>query len=171
MEHTISKSQKRKHIINSILFIFLIFSLLFSKNSQGYETTISDFWNNCRKIKFLLPQKETICTSTFTQARSKLNETICNLLNKSIISAYEEETNRWNNQRICAIDGSKINLLHELIKVDKKTENKLKNILSKVINCDFEVCLRNEKKALFKSYYVHNLSNYVHNLSNKNHKL
>jgi len=49
-------------------------------------------------------------------------------------------------------------------------ENKLSGIIvtnlkrKEGINCDFEICLKNEKKSLFKSYYVHNLSN-------KNHKL
>ena len=50
--------QKRKRIIDSMLLIFLIFRLLFSKNSQGYGTTISDFWHNCRKMKFPLPQEK-----------------------------------------------------------------------------------------------------------------
>ncbi len=116
--------QKRKRIIDSMLLIFLIFRLLFSKNSQGYGATISDFWNNCRKMKFPLPQKRPISASAFTQARAKLDETIFKVLNKRIISAYEEETNRLyrlNNQRIFAVDGSKINLPHELIKDGYKT--------------------------------------------------
>jgi hypothetical protein len=109
MEHTISKPQKCKCIINSILLIFSIFSLLFSKNSQRNETTISDFCNNCRKIKLILQQKETICAPALTQAHSKLNEIICKFLNKSIINVYKEEGNRWNNQQIFAINGSRIN--------------------------------------------------------------
>jgi len=116
--------QKRKRIIDSMLLIFLIFRLLYSKNSQGYGTTISDFWNNCRKMKFPLPQKKPICASAFTKARSKLDETIFKVLNKRIISAYEEETNksyRLNNQRIFAVDGSKINLPRELIEQGYKT--------------------------------------------------
>ena len=77
--------QKRKRIIDSMLLIFLIFRLLFSKNSQGYGTTISDFWNNCRKMNFSLPQKKPISASAFTQARAKLDETIFKGLNKRII--------------------------------------------------------------------------------------
>jgi hypothetical protein len=116
--------QRRKRIIDSMLLIFLIFRLLFSKNSQGYGTTISDFWNNCRKMNFPLPQKNPISAAAFTKARSKLDETIFKVLNKRIISAYEEESNEsylWNNQRIFAVDGSKINLPHELIKDGYKT--------------------------------------------------
>jgi hypothetical protein len=73
--------QKRKRIIDSMLLIFLIFRLLFSKNSQGYGTTISDFWHNCRKMKFPLPQEKPISASAFTQARAKLDETIFKILN------------------------------------------------------------------------------------------
>jgi len=116
--------QKRKRVIDSMLLIFLIFRLLFSKNSQGYGTTISDFWNNCRKMNFPLPQKKPIAASAFTNARAKLDETIFKILNKRIISVYEDETNKLyqlNNQRIFAVDGSKINLPHELIENGYKT--------------------------------------------------
>lgn len=113
------KWQKRKRIIDSMLLIFLIFRLLFSKTSQGYGTTISDFWNNCRKMKFPLPQKKPICASAFAQARGKLDEKIFKIINKRIISTYEETNNslyQWDNRRIFAVDGSKINLPRELIK-------------------------------------------------------
>ena len=116
--------QRRKRIIDSMLLIFLIFRLLFSRNSQGYGTTISDFWNNCRKMKFPLPQKRPICASAFTQARAKLDETIFKVLNEKIITVYEDETDklyRLNNQRIFAVDGGKINLPHELIEKGYKT--------------------------------------------------
>jgi len=116
--------QKRKRIIDSMLLIFLIFRLVYSKNSQGYGTTISDFWNNCRKMKFPLPQEKPICASAFTKARTKLDETIFKALNKRIISVYEEETNKsyqLNNQRMFAVDGSKINLPRELIEQGYKT--------------------------------------------------
>lgn len=116
--------QKRKRVIDSMLLIFLIFRLVFSKNSQGYGTTISDFWNNCHKLKFPLPQKKAISASSFTDARAKLDETVFKELNKRIINVYEEETTRlyrWNNHRIFAVDGSKINLPRELIDEGYKT--------------------------------------------------
>ncbi len=75
-------------------------------------------------MKFPVPQKKPISASAFTNARAKLDETIFKILNKRIISAYEEETNklyRWNNLRIFAVDGSKINLPRELIKDGYKT--------------------------------------------------
>jgi len=47
--------QKRKRVIDSLLLIFLIFRLVFSKNSQGYGITIEDFWANCHRMKYPLP--------------------------------------------------------------------------------------------------------------------
>ena len=134
--------QKRKRIIDSMLLIFLIFRLLFSKNSQGYGTTISDFWNNCHKMKFPLPQKRPVCASAFTQARSKLDETIFKILNKRIVSVYEDETNklyRLNNQRIFSVDGSKINLPHELIENGYKTPSNNAYYPQGLVSCLYQL--------------------------------
>ena len=73
--------QKLKLIIDSMLLIFLIFRILFSKNSYGYGTTISDFWNNCRKMNFLLPHKKPISALAFTQSLLKLDNTTFKVLN------------------------------------------------------------------------------------------
>jgi len=68
--------QKRKRVIDSLLLVFLIFRLVFSKNTQSYGTTITEFWQNCHKMKFPLPQKQAISASSFTEVRKKLNESI-----------------------------------------------------------------------------------------------
>jgi hypothetical protein len=64
-----AKWQKRKRVINSLLLVFLIFRLVFSKNNQGYGTTIEEFWHNCLRMKFPLPQKTPISASSFSDAR------------------------------------------------------------------------------------------------------
>ena len=43
--------QQRKRLIDSLLLVFLIFRLVFSKNNQGYGTTLEDFWANCHRMK------------------------------------------------------------------------------------------------------------------------
>ena len=53
-----------------------------------------------------------------------MDEKIFHVLNKRTISAYEEERAHlylWNNHRIFAVDGSKINLPRELIDEGYKT--------------------------------------------------
>jgi len=111
--------QKRKRVIDSLLLVFLIFRLVFSKNSQGYSTTISEFWYNCHRMKFPLPQKQPISASSFAEARKKLDEEIFNVLNQRIIEACDEEDQksyRWFGHRLFAVDGSKLNLPRELLK-------------------------------------------------------
>jgi len=116
--------QKRKRVIDSLLLIFLIFRLVFSKNSQGYGTTIEDFWANCHRMKFPLPQKKPISAAAFTEARKKLDEKLFKNLNNRIISACQlenENTYRWFNHRLFAVDGSKLNLPRPLVGQGYKT--------------------------------------------------
>lgn len=107
------KWQRRQRVINSLLLIFLIFRLVFSKNSQGYGTTIAEFWSNCHRMHFPLPQKKPISASSFTEARKKLDENLFKVLNQRITDAYQldnQRQHRWFNHRLFAVDGSKLNL-------------------------------------------------------------
>jgi hypothetical protein len=109
--------QKRKRVIDSLLLVFLIFRLVFSKNSPGYGTTISEFWHSCHRMKFPLPQKQPISASSFSDARKKLDENIFKVLNQRIIEACDEHDNAqylWFNHRLFGVDGSKLNLPREL---------------------------------------------------------
>ncbi len=114
--------QKRKRVIDSLLLVFLIVRLVFSKNTQSYGTTITEFWHNCHRLQFPLPQKQAISASSFTEARKKLDETIFIELNQRIIQARPEPTtDRWFGHRLFGVDGSKINLPRELIKAGYST--------------------------------------------------
>ena len=134
--------QRRKRIIDSLLLMFLIFRLIFSKNSQGYGTTISDFWNSCHKMKFPLPQKRPISTSSFTEARTKLDEDIFKVLNERIIRAYEEESKdsyRLEGLRIFAVDGSKINLPRTLIEKGYRLPSDNANYPQGLVSCLYQL--------------------------------
>ena len=103
--------QKRKRVIDSLLLVFLIFRLVFSKNTQSYGTTITEFWHNCHRMQFPLPQKQAISASSFTEARKKLDEAIFIEFNQRIIKACPEQTTeRWFGHRLFGVDGSKIKL-------------------------------------------------------------
>jgi len=116
--------QKRKRVIDSLLLIFLIFRLVFSKNSQSYSTTITEFWHNCHKMKFPLPQKKPISASSFTEARKKLNASIFQTINQKIIEAnIQQDQYKWLGHRLFAVDGSKLNLPKPLEKDGYKIPN------------------------------------------------
>ena len=84
-------------------------------------TTISEFWHNCHRMQFPLPQKQPISASSFSDARKKLDEDIFKVLNQRIIDAHDKLTEpgdqpyQWFNHRLFAVDGSKLNLPRELI--------------------------------------------------------
>src|SRR3990167_654438 len=96
------KLQKRRRIITTLLLILFIFRLVFSKNKQGYGTTISELWDYCHKMNITLPQSKPVAPSAFCNARNKLDENIFKKINMDVIRTYETETEtyRWKNHRI-----------------------------------------------------------------------
>lgn len=137
------KWQKRKRTIDSLLLVFLIFRLIYSKNNQGYGTTIYDFWDHCRKANFPLPQNRPISASAFTVARSKLDEYIFIDLNKKIISLYEEDTNdiqcRIKGHRVFAVDGSKMDLPRTLIEKGYDTPSNSSHYPQGLVSCLYQL--------------------------------
>jgi len=110
--------QKRKRVMDSLLLVFLIFRLVFSKNSPGYGTTLEDFWGNCRRMKFPLPTRKPVSAAAFSRARKKLDERLFNILNDRIITVCQHRNNAaylWFGHRLFAVDGCKLNLPRPLI--------------------------------------------------------
>lgn len=140
-----AKWQKRKRVIDSLLLVFLIFRLVFSKNSQGYGTTIEEFWYNCLRMKFPLPQKTPISASSFSDARKKLDEDIFKILNQRIIAAHDEltkpddQSQLWLNHRLFAVDGSKLNLPRELIDQNYRTPSKDAHYPQGLLSCLYQL--------------------------------
>ena len=104
--------QKRQRVLSTLLIVLFIFRLVFSKNKQGYGTTIAELWDYCHKMNIRLPQEKPVAASAFCNARAKLDETIFKTLNTKIIHAYAEnkEEHLWKHHRLFAVDGTKINL-------------------------------------------------------------
>ena len=132
---------KRRRVIDSLLLVFLIFRLVFSKNSQGYGTIISEFWFNCHKMKFPLTQKKPISASSFTDARKKLDEKIFKVLNSRIIDAYDKDEvqNKWFHHRLFAVDGSKLNLPRNLTNEGYKTPSDNANYPQGLLSCLYQL--------------------------------
>jgi hypothetical protein len=132
--------QKRRRVIDSLLLVFLIFRLVFSKNTQSYGTTITEFWQNCHRMKFPLPQKQAISASSFTEARKKLDESIFIELNQRIIQATPEKTaERWMGHRLFGVDGSKINLPRELLKAGYATPQENSHYPQGLLSCCYQL--------------------------------
>ncbi|MCP4825849.1 MAG: IS4 family transposase, partial [Shimia sp.] len=112
--------QQRRRVINTLLLMLFIFRLVFSKNQQGYATTIVELWAQCRSMGVPLPQPKPVAASAFCNARKKLDETIFKTLNSRVIAAYEQTTEsyHWLGRRLFAVDGMKINLPRPLRHAD-----------------------------------------------------
>lgn len=115
--------QKRQRVINTMLLILFIFRLVFSKNTQGYSITIAELWDQCRTMNIALPQQKPVAASAFCTARTKLDETIFKTLNTEIIDTYKttDTDEQWNQHRIFAVDGTKINLPRQLLAYGYRT--------------------------------------------------
>ena len=104
--------RKRKRTIDTLLLILFIFRLVFSKNKQGYATTIIELWAQCRTMDVPLPQAKPVAASAMGNARRELDETIFRTLNARIIRTYEPTLtdDQWQRHRVFAVDGTKMNL-------------------------------------------------------------
>ncbi|MDX2413423.1 MAG: IS4 family transposase [Woeseiaceae bacterium] len=112
--------RQRRRVIDTLLLMLFIFRLVFSKNHQGYGTTIIELWAQCQRMDIALPQPKPVAASAFCNARKKLDEEIFKTLNSRVITAYEKtgESYRWLGRRLFAVDGMKINLPRPLRHAD-----------------------------------------------------
>jgi hypothetical protein len=108
--------RQRDRAIDSLLLILFIFRLVFSKNKQGYGTTLQELWEQCRRLHFPLPQPRPVAASAICIARQKLPSSVFKTLNTRILETYEGVVaSPWKGHRVFAVDGTKIHLPPELI--------------------------------------------------------
>ena len=110
------KWQQRKRVLNTLVLCLIIYRMVFSKNAQGYNTTLLEFWTNCQKAGIPMPQKKPIAASALTEARKKLDPQVFLDINDKVISQYEQTVSNhlWCDLRVFAVDGSKLNLPYKL---------------------------------------------------------
>jgi len=131
--------QKRGRVTDTMLLVLIIFRLVATRAKKGYGSTIDEVWETCRNQGLPLPQKNPIAPSTFCDARQKLDEDIFKIINGRVIeeyqSVFENDAHRFNGHRIYAVDGSKINLPHELIKEGFATSNDKTHYPQGLLSC------------------------------------
>jgi hypothetical protein len=112
-----TKWQKRKRVLSTQLLVAIILKLVQSKNRQGYNSTLIQFWEACAEKNIDLPQVNSISSSSLCQARQKLSEEIFKELNQELINHWQnnQDLPTWNNHRLFAVDGSRVNVPRELI--------------------------------------------------------
>jgi len=160
------KWQKRKRIINTMLIILFVFRLVFSKNNQGYQTTIIELWDQCHRMNFTLPQTKPVAASALCNARKKLDADIFKNINTRVIATYEnmetETSYKWKDHRIFGVDGSKINVPRQLKKQGYKTPSENANYpqglisslyqLKSQIPYDFDLVSHGNERTLARNH-------------------
>lgn len=115
--------QTRKRIITTQFLVTFILKLVLSKNSQGYKILLNELWETA---EFSELQQQPVSASSLCEARQKMPETIFTLINQKVLLMREEShpLPLWRNHRVFGVDGSKINVPHELIDAGYKAPNK-----------------------------------------------
>ena len=133
--------QQRRRVIDTLLLVLFIFRLVFSKNQQGYGTTIVELWAQCRCMGVPLPQPKPVAASAFCNARKKLDEAIFKTLNSRIIATYEPlpESYHWLGRRLFAVDGMKINLPRPLRHADYDLPSDKSHYPQGLVSCLYQL--------------------------------
>ena len=133
--------RQRKRLIDTLLLVLFIFRLVFSKNKQGYNITITELWDQCQSMGVELPQRTPIAASAFCAARQKLDENIFKALNTEIIRAYEtpKQDAKWHGHRLYAVDGTKMNLPRSLMKNGYKFPHKKSHYPFGLVSCLYQL--------------------------------
>ena len=115
--------QKRRRAITTEILVLFILKLVLSKNNQGYQILLTELWESCEMAHI---QEKPFAASSMCEARQKLPETIFTQLNQAILSAREEQKAlpSWEGHRVFSVDGSKINVPHELLSEGYTAPNK-----------------------------------------------
>ena len=133
--------RKRKRTIDTLLLILFIFRLVFSKNKQGYATTILELWAQCRMMDVPLPQAKPVAASAMATARRKLDETIFKTLNARIIRSYEPTLteDQWQQHRVFAVDGTKMNVPRPLRAAGYRTPSDNAHYPQGLVSCLYQL--------------------------------
>jgi len=103
--------------------VTFILKLVLSKNKQGYKILLNELWETA---EFSDIQQKPVSASSICEARQKMPETIFTQINQQLL-AMREVSNPlplWRGHRVFGVDGSKINLPHELLDAGYKAPNK-----------------------------------------------
>jgi hypothetical protein len=95
------------------LLVVLLLFMAGDGNRRGYRHILDLFWDQCASHGVPLPTDEPVSASAFCQARSKLSSDLLRHVLHGAASKMESAfpgASRWNDRRVFAVDGCKVNL-------------------------------------------------------------
>jgi len=115
--------QTRRRVIHTRFLVIFILKLVLSKNTQGYKILLNELWET-EEISSL--QQQPVSASSLCEARQKMPATIFTRINQQVLAMREKShpLPLWRGHRVFGVDGSKINLPHELLSAGYKAPHK-----------------------------------------------
>ena len=114
--------QVRQRVITTQFLVMFIFKLVLSKNKQGYKILLNELWEKS-EVSFM--QEKPVSASSISEARQKMPADIFTLINQKLLASREKDNPLplWRGHRVFGVDGSKINVPHELLAAGYKAPN------------------------------------------------
>jgi hypothetical protein len=118
------QSMQRSQKVNALTILLALYRIVFAKNFESYSSLLCELIDTANAHGIRLAFREPIAASTFSEARKKFSPLGFKQIAAAINELYEEgigdkEDYRWFGRRIFAIDGSKVNVPRDLMKIDK----------------------------------------------------
>jgi hypothetical protein len=115
--------QTRKRVITTQFLVIFILKLVLSKNTQGYKILLNELWET---DEFSGLQKRPVSASSLCEARQKMPETIFTQINQKLLALREARAPLplWCGHRVFGVDGSKVNVPHEMLTAGYKAPNR-----------------------------------------------
>jgi hypothetical protein len=117
------QSMQRSRKVNALTILLSLYRIVFAKNFESYSSVLCELLDTANAHGISLAFKEPIAASTFSEARKKFSPTAFKQIAGTVNELYEDqigdkEEYKWFGRRIFAIDGSKVNVPRELMKVE-----------------------------------------------------
>jgi hypothetical protein len=118
------KSMQRSQKINALTMLLALYRIVFAKNFESYSSLLCELLDTANAHGIRLAFREPIAASTFSEARKRFSSSIFKQIACAVNELYEEiigdkEEYKWFGRRIFAVDGSKVNVPRDLMKIDK----------------------------------------------------
>jgi len=114
---------KRSKKVNALTLLLALYRIVFAKNFESYSSLLCELLDTANAHGIRLAFREPIAASTFSEARKRFSPTIFKQIASATNELYEDtigdkEEYKWFGRRIFAIDGSKVNVPRDLLKVE-----------------------------------------------------
>lgn len=110
--------RRRRRTVGTLVVMLFVFRLVFSKNQQGYQSTINELWEHCHAMGVVLAQPRAPAASSMHEARAKVDPDVFRQAHRLIIRRVDEHLradDEWCGRQLFAVDGSKLNVPRALI--------------------------------------------------------